>query len=177
VKLRAPSDAVFAEAEAGLCPMRRLTSNGCTVTFGVEASRSAQRIELSVRSPRSVECILLTKARKRLIQELARWQIPIESNPSSNLVVASLDAMSSQDFLAQTVERAREAGHETLPWTISTDDPITFATSLADEYAYAWAGMVLREKNPYDPAHARALLDQAAATSMRTRFTVPQDDG
>jgi len=125
----------------------------------------------------SVEHDLLARARRRLIRELARWQIPIESNPSSNLVVASLDAMMSQDFLAQTVEQAREAGSETLPWTISTDDPITFATSLADEYAYAWAGMVLRERKAYDPAHARALLDQAAATSMRTRFTVPNDDG
>lgn len=141
------------------------------------AEADDKKTELRIGSPRSIECTLLTKARLRLIRELARWQIPIESNPSSNLVVASLDAMSSQDFLAQTVEEARKAGNETLPWTISTDDPITFATSLADEYAYAWAGMVLREEDPYDPAHARALLDQAAATSMRTRFTVPDDDG
>lgn len=123
------------------------------------------------------ERALLINARRRLIRELARWQIPIESNPSSNLVVGSLDAMSSQDFLAESVHERREAGYETLPWTISTDDPITFATSLDDEYAYAWAGMVLREEKPYDPAFARALLDQAAATSMRTRFTVPNDDG
>jgi adenosine deaminase len=61
-------------------------------------------------------------------------------------------------------------GLETPAWTISTDDPVTFATSLADEYAYAWAGLVLRADNPYDPAHARALLEEAAATSMRTRF-------
>jgi hypothetical protein len=119
---------------------------------------------------------LLTKARLRLVRELARWQIPIESNPSSNLVVASLDAMASQDFLAQTPHKKRGPGKETLPWTISTDDPITFATSLADEYAYAWAGMVLREKKPFDPAHARALLEEAAATSMRTRFTLPDPD-
>lgn len=119
---------------------------------------------------------LLIKARLRLVRELARWQIPIESNPSSNLVVASLDAMASQDFLAQSPHKKRGPGHETLPWTISTDDPITFATSLADEYAYAWAGMVLREKKPFDPAHARALLEEAAATSMRTRFTLPEPD-
>jgi hypothetical protein len=84
--------------------------------------------------------------------------------------------MASQDFLAQSAQQARRAGEETLPWTISTDDPITFATRLADEYAYAWAGMVLREQDSYDPAHARALLDEAAATSMRTRFTVPNHD-
>ncbi|HEX8154489.1 MAG TPA: hypothetical protein VF698_15250, partial [Thermoanaerobaculia bacterium] len=57
-----------------------------------------------------------------------------------------------------------------------TDDPITFSTTLADEYAYAWAGMVLRKDQQYDPAYARALLDEAAATSMRTRFTIPPDE-
>jgi len=139
--------------------------------------RAHELIRLPVDASTHHERDLLIKARKRLIRELARWQIPIESNPSSNLVVGSLDAMASQDFLAQTVQKKRKPGHESLPWTISTDDPITFATSLADEYAYAWAGMVLREKKAYDPAHARALLDQAAATSMRTRFTMPNDDG
>lgn len=116
---------------------------------------------------------LLVKARKRLIHEVARWQICIESNPSSNLVVGSLDAMAAQDFLAQRPTERAPLGKETLTWTISTDDPITFSTTLADEYAYAWAGMVLRESHPYDPSYARALLDEAAATSMRMRFTVP----
>lgn len=125
---------------------------------------------ISVVSEGSHELPLLTAARKIVIRRLARWQIPIESNPSSNLVVGSLDALASQDFLAQSSHHSRVAGHETPAWTISTDDPVTFATSLADEYAYAWAGMVLRADNPYDPAHARALLEEAAATSMRTRF-------
>lgn len=138
--------------------------------------RAGEKLRLPVDSTTRLERDLLHKARLRLVRELARWQIPIESNPSSNLVVASLDAMASQDFLAQTPHERRRAGEETLPWTISTDDPITFATSLADEYAYAWAGMVLRETKPFDPAHARALLEEAAATSMRTRFTLPGPD-
>jgi hypothetical protein len=123
-----------------------------------------------------VERDLLVKARKRLIREVARWQVCIESNPTSNLVVGSLDAMAAQDFLQRRPTEVCGEGDETLTWTISTDDPITFSTTLADEYAYAWAGMVLREKNPYDPAYARALLDEAAATSMRTRFTIPADE-
>jgi hypothetical protein len=138
--------------------------------------RAKAVVEMKADSTTHHERDLLTKARLRLVRELARWQIPIESNPSSNLVVGSLDAMASQDFLAQTPHKKRGPGEETLPWTISTDDPITFATTLADEYAYAWAGMVLREKDPFDPAHARALLEEAAATSMRTRFTLPDPD-
>jgi hypothetical protein len=122
------------------------------------------------------ELDLLTEARKRVIHDLARWQICIEANPTSNLVVGSLESMLAQDFLHRrpTVPAAHQ-GDETLLWTISTDDPITFSTTLADEYAYAWAGMVLRQDKPYDPAYARAVLDEAAATSMRTRFTIPFD--
>lgn len=119
---------------------------------------------------------LLVMARSKVIHEVARWQVCIESNPSSNLVVGSLDAISAQDFLARRPTREAPYGKETLTWTISTDDPITFSTTLADEYAYAWAGMVLRKDKPYDPSYARALLDEAAATSMRTRFTIPRED-
>jgi hypothetical protein len=119
------------------------------------------------------ELEMLVEARKCLIREMARWQVCIESCPSSNLVVGSLDAMSAQDFLQKRPTKEQKLGKETLTWTISTDDPITFSTSLADEYAYAWAGMVLREKKPYDPSYARALLDEAAQTSMRMRFTLP----
>ena len=116
---------------------------------------------------------LLKSAHRTLLQEVARWQVCIESNPSSNLVVGSLDSVSAQDFLARRPTKEIQKEGETLTWTINTDDPITFSTTLADEYAYAWAGMTMRSKSPCDPSYARALLDEAAATSMRTRFTVP----
>ena len=90
---------------------------------------------------------LLAKARETLIREIALWQVCIESNPSSNLVVASLDSMASQDFLQIRPTSVARRGAETLTWTISTDNPITFSTTLADEYAYAWAGMVLRKES------------------------------
>ena len=118
------------------------------------------------------ERALLKQAHQTLLLEVARWQVCVESNPSSNLVVGSLDAMSAQDFLARRPTQEISKRGATLTWTISTDDPITFSTTLADEFAYAWAGMTMRAKNPIDPAYARALLDEAAATSMRTRFTV-----
>jgi hypothetical protein len=131
--------------------------------------------DLRIESQRT-ERDLLIIARERLIDEVARWQVCIESNPSSNLVVGGLDAVgAAQDFLQQRPTGHAGRGAQTLTWTISTDDPITFSTTLADEYAYAWAGMVLRHGKEYDPAYARALLDEAAATSMRTRFTIPPD--
>ena len=117
---------------------------------------------------------LLKKAHRTLLLEVARWQVCIESNPTSNLVVGSLDAMSAQDFLARRPTRESDEYGEALTWTISTDDPVTFSTTLADEYAYAWAGMTMRAEKPYPAAYARALLDEAARTSMRMRFTLPR---
>lgn len=137
---------------------------------------AAETILMKVDDDQRIELELLAKARRRLIHEIARLQVCIESNPSSNMLVGSLDAPFAQDFLQQRPTRAVGFGEETLTWTISTDDPITFSTTLADEFAYAWAGMVLRDTNPYDPSYARALLDEAAATSMRMRFTVPRHD-
>ena len=119
---------------------------------------------------------LLKSAHRTLLQEVARWQVCIESNPSSNLVVGSLDGISAQDFLARRPTKEVQKDGETLTLSINTDDPITFSTTLADEYAYAWAGMTLRAENPCDPSYARALLDESAATSMRTRFTVPVNE-
>ncbi|HEX2093039.1 MAG TPA: hypothetical protein VHG28_11580 [Longimicrobiaceae bacterium] len=143
-----------------------------TIWMKVDDDRGGLRIA-SQRTERD----LLVKARRRLIREVARWQVCIESNPSSNLIVGGLDAMgAAQDFLQRRPTRHDHREAETLTWTISTDDPITFSTTLADEYAYAWAGMVLREGNLYDPAYARALLEEAAATSMRMRFTIPPTD-
>ena len=119
---------------------------------------------------------LLKNAHRTLLQEVARWQVCIESNPSSNLIVGSLDSIAAQDFLARRPTKEIQKEGETLTWTINTDDPIIFSTTLADEYAYAWAGMTMRANNPCDPSYARALLDESAATSMRTRFTVAVND-
>jgi hypothetical protein len=144
--------------------------------------RASKKVQMKVegdendsKSSSTIERNLLSKAREKLIPEIALWQVCLESNPSSNLVVASLDSMASQDFLQTRPTSVARKGAETLTWTISTDNPITFSTSLADEYAYAWAGMVLRKDRPYDPSYARALLDEAAATSMRMRFTTRYD--
>lgn len=151
---------------------RSTQKHACQVIrLKVDDDRGDLRIE-SQRTERD----LLIIARERLIDEVARWQVCIESNPSSNLVVGGLAAVgAAQDFLQQRPTGHAGRGAKTLTWTISTDDPITFSTTLADEYAYAWAGMVLRHDNPYDPAYARALLEEAAATSMRTRFTIRHD--
>ena len=100
-----------------------------------ESSKISNDEKIAVKNLRN-ESDLLKSAHRTLLQEVARWQVCIESNPSSNLVVGSLDGIAAQDFLARRPTKEIQKEGETLIWTINTDDPITFSTTLADEYAY-----------------------------------------
>lgn len=57
-----------------------------------------------------------------------------------------------------------------LPVSVNDDDPITFATRLADKYAYLHATML---ENGVAPEDALRWLDQARDAGMRSRFTLP----
>jgi len=119
--------------------------------------------------PTEPEAALLAQIQQHLAHLIARWQVTIEVNPSSNLLIGALKHPLDQPmFRLRPVEP--NVPHA-LPIAISTDDPITFATRLADEYAYAWAGMVVSGGVP--PTYARQWLDEAADAAWRARFTVP----
>ena len=112
---------------------------------------------------------LLVQIQKSLAELLSRWQVTIEVNPSSNLLIGALEQPLDQPmFHLRPVEQ--HVAHA-LPVAINADDPITFSTRLADEYAYAWAGMVVA--GGISPTYARQWLDEAAETAWRSRFTLP----
>ncbi len=112
---------------------------------------------------------LLVQIQKSLAKLLSQWQVTIEVNPSSNLLIGSLEQPLDQPmFHLRPVEQ--HVAHA-LPVAINADDPITFSTRLADEYAYAWAGMVVG--GGISPTYARQWLDEAAETAWRSRFTLP----
>lgn len=100
---------------------------------------------------------------------VARWQCVIEVNPSSNLLVGRLYTAFSQPLFHLPGERRDEPW--AVPVLVGTDDPAVFATSLGDEFAYAWAGMV--DAHDVPSGYARAWIDEAAAHSWRMRFTTP----
>jgi hypothetical protein len=112
----------------------------------------------------------LTAARdhqERLRKLSSGLQITVEMNPSSNLMVAGSDRL-----VDQPIFRLRPVDHRPaiLPVTVSADDPLSFATGLEDEYAYAWAAMV---HSDISASYAMRWVQEAAETSWRTRFTVP----
>lgn len=93
---------------------------------------------------------------------VARMHVAIEVNPSSNLLIGGFQCLFEQPAFHT----------DQLPVILSVDDPLTFGTTLADEYAYAWAGMVVGMGN--SPSHATKRLDEAARLSLHYAFTQPK---
>lgn len=101
--------------------------------------------------------------------------LTIETNPSSNLLISGAASPLAGEALR------RRPVHEApllpvLAVSLSSDDPVSFSTSLGDEYAYAWAGVV-DGATGVDPQYALAWLDDLARTSWRSRFTRPRAAG
>lgn len=110
---------------------------------------------------------LLDLVRKPLANLVAKSGVAIEVNPTSNMIIAGLPYPLQQPMFHLRPVDPREGG--SISVVIGTDDQLTFATCLSDEFAYAWAGMVLG--SDVAPNYARAWLEDAAAASMRMRFT------
>ena len=109
---------------------------------------------------------LLVILRDELARLLAKWRTPIEINPSSNLLVGNLPYPLAQPlFCLDPFDREESRG---LVLTLSADDPVCFATSLADEFAYAWAGLVIGGGE--SPTYAQEWLERAARAARRAAF-------
>ena len=109
---------------------------------------------------------LLVILRDELARLLAKWRTPIEINPSSNLLVGDLPYPLAQTlFRLDPFDREETRG---LVLTLSADDPVCFATGLADEFAFAWAGLVIGGGE--SPAYAQEWLERAARAARRAAF-------
>ena len=109
---------------------------------------------------------LLVILRDELARLLARWRTPIEINPSSNLLIGDLPYPLAQPlFRLDPFDREETRG---LVLTLSADDPVCFATGLADEFAYAWAGLVIGGME--SPTYAQEWLERAARAARRAAF-------
>jgi hypothetical protein len=128
--------------------------------------------------PTSLDLPLLDRVSSALAGELARRQVLVELNPSSNLVVGALHAPLGQPRLwtrGLTTGQTDPADLRALPVCLSADDPMAFASTLEDEVAYAWAGMVVA--GGLSAAWARGWIEEALGAAWRGRFTLPAEGG
>lgn len=123
-----------------------------------EQPTGRRALSLSLTTETRLELPLLKAVHDAVHDRVVKAQVAIEVNPSSNLLVGGF-----RSIFEQPVFHSND-----IPITLNADDPLTFATTLADDYAYAWAGMVIGAGQSPDQATRR--LEEAARCSMRYVF-------
>lgn len=125
----------------------------------LERGRSPIRVvvdEEEVRALDSMQAWVRRRAR--------RLGVTIEANPSSNLLVGDMGGLERHPILAL----APVGAPAVLPVSLNSDDPLTFATTVADEYAYMRATL---EAKGYSSADVADWLAARARDGRRSRFT------
>lgn len=118
------------------------------------------------------EACVLGEAQLNVMTRFANTSITIECNPSSNLLVGGLAS-----FLEHPVFRfyppiaIDDAQRPRLSVSLNTDDPISFATRLTDEYAYAYHALA---RDGITDTVAVAWLDNIRDMGWRSRITRPE---
>lgn len=100
---------------------------------------------------------------------IAQRGVVIEINPTSNLLIGNLGDLSNHPLwrLRPPIENPRIKS--SIKFCIGSDDPITFATSLPQEYMLLYDSLIL---TGVDADRAEAWIDQARKTGLNHRFTV-----
>ncbi|WP_437506141.1 hypothetical protein [Sorangium sp. So ce1099] len=130
--------------------------------------KRGQRIEL-VQVTES-EVTFLEVAQSWLRRELARLAITVESNPSSNILIGNFVSLEEHpSFRMQPLPGQGAGPCESVLLSLNSDDPLTFSTAPADEYAYVY-GALLRSGVP--ASRALAWLSSRRDHGYRARFTL-----
>ena len=112
------------------------------------------------------------QAQRVVRAEVARREIVVEANPTSNLILADLDALTDHPMMTLAPLNPALGDEDRVAVAICDDDPISFASCLSDEVAYTYAA--LREQSGASSEQALAWIERARELGMRARFTVPE---
>jgi hypothetical protein len=121
----------------------------------------------------AAEVALVSALQAHVRKQLALSGIVVEINPSSNLLIGHLGDLTSHPLwrLCPPIEGTGDAPPVSV--CIGSDDPITFATSLPDEYQLLADAMV---EGGLSMHQVDAWLDRARVAGLTARFTVPRSD-
>lgn len=109
------------------------------------------------------ERMFLEDAQRWLQKKIQALSVTIEINPTSNLLIANLQGMQRHP-----VVDLAELDSCQLRFSINSDDPLTFATTLADEYAYLYGALERRSTS----AQAADRIEQFRQNGWSSRFTL-----
>jgi hypothetical protein len=150
-----------AEGAAGRLLLRYLTD------AGVHA-RGQQPLEVETHPS---EVPMLGEAQRFLRTLFSRLGITIEANPSSNVLIGDLALDEHPIFRLQPLPGRAAAAGGPVAVSLGDDDPVTFASSLPDEYCHLYYAL-LRQGVPTQ--EALGWLDQLRKNGLRARFTLAE---
>ena len=113
------------------------------------------------------EIDLIMELQSMVCADLAQRGVAIEINPASNLLIGNLGDLTKHPLwrICPPVGRTPEPS---LRVCVGSDDPITFATRLPEEYQLLWDALVDAGLSSRD---ADEWLDRARTTGLAVRFT------
>jgi hypothetical protein len=116
------------------------------------------------------ELAFLAEAQRWLARRLEALSITVETNPSSNLLIADFVDLEEHPAFRLEPLRADDPTGLGVAITINSDNPLTFATSLGDEYTYMYAGL---RRAKVTGGAALDWLERVRQAAWRARFTLP----
>jgi hypothetical protein len=116
-----------------------------------------------------VDLALTLAAQSFVRREIVRLEITVETNPSSNLSIGDLGDVADHP-LFRMMPLVPGGVEQALLVTVNTDDPLTFATGLADELAHLRYAL---ERKGVEGTVALDFLERVRLQSLRARFTLP----
>ena len=126
------------------------------------------QVMVAVRSTAD-ERVMLAEAQRWLRRELARREVTIESNPSSNLLIGDLRSLDEHPAMRLQPIRPGESRDDAVLLSVNTDNPVTFASCLADEFAHLYTALLGLGVPSSD---ALAWIDRRREDGWRSRFTL-----
>lgn len=116
------------------------------------------------------EVRMLHEAQAMIRRDLTRSEITVEVNPSSNLLIGNfVDLQEHPSFRMCPLPGRPPPEGGPVMISLNTDDPLTFATSLVEEYAHLYLAMVRAGVANGD---ALTWLDGLRRQGARSRFTL-----
>ncbi len=106
---------------------------------------------------------------RHLRHRASQLELTIEVNPTSNLLISGLGDLDEHPVFRLRPLEAPLSG--LLDVSINTDDPVTFATHLANEYELVAAAL---SKRQVPSAIIHAWLDACRESSLKSRFTLKE---
>lgn len=112
----------------------------------------------------------LRQAQRFLRCLLARLDITVEANPSSNLLIGDLEMQQHPIFRLQPLP-GQEGEEPPVLVALGDDDPVTFASCLPDEYSHLFYALL---RQGLSAQRAQEWLERVRRNGLRARFSLPE---